>query len=90
MNRNEAIEVLKRHNKWRRHDADEPMPIPDSPTNIGLAIDAVAVSCKWKLNDPDYGVWDTGCGNEHQFYDGGIDDNSYEYCPYCGGEVDSE
>lgn len=37
MNIKEAIEILKRHNKWRR-GAEIPM---ENPTIIGIAIDTV-------------------------------------------------
>lgn len=34
----EAIEVLRRHNKWRRGDDSIPMT---NPTKLGLAIDTI-------------------------------------------------
>ena len=88
MNRQKATEVLKRHNEWRRHDGDDPMELPDSPSDIGLAIDAVVGRCRWVQKDPDPNVFYTGCNNAHRFEDGGIDDNIFDFCPYCGGEID--
>ena len=87
MTRQQANKILRRHNEWRRRDGDEPMELPDSPTDIGLAIDAVVGRCEWTIDDPDYGVWDAACGNQHRFEDGGIEDNIFEFCPYCGGEI---
>jgi hypothetical protein len=41
--------------------------------------------CEWRLyDDPDYPVWNTECGNAHEFMHGGPTDNFYAYCPYCG------
>ena len=45
--------------------------------------------CEWKLNDyfheDDY--YDTSCGETGCFMEGGIKDNNYKYCPYCGKEI---
>ena len=38
--------------------------------------------CIW-TEDSD-GTWDTQCNNRHTFFDGGPEENHYEYCPYCG------
>ncbi len=42
--------------------------------------------CEWTYND-EYFHWQTSCGNAHQFGDGGIHDNKYSHCPYCGGGI---
>lgn len=42
--------------------------------------------CERTYND-EYFHWHTGCGNAHQFGDGGIHDNKYSHCPYCGGGI---
>ncbi len=40
------------------------------------------LGCVWVQDEN--GVWETQCGNAHEFYDGGPSDNFYRYCPYCG------
>ena len=42
--------------------------------------------CEWTYND-EYFHWNTGCGNAYQFTDGGIKENSFTHCPYCGGGI---
>ena len=42
--------------------------------------------CEWTYND-EYFHWQTGCDNAHQFGDGGIKENSFTHCPYCGGGI---
>ncbi|QIL68911.1 hypothetical protein G7048_19095 [Diaphorobacter sp. HDW4B] len=42
--------------------------------------------CEWTYND-DYFHWQTSCGHAHLFGDGGIHDNKYSHCPYCGGGI---
>lgn len=47
--------------------------------------------CKW-TEDSD-GIWATDCGNMHEFFTGGPDENGYIYCSYCGrrvGEYEAE
>lgn len=41
--------------------------------------------CDW-LHETDHSCdyWETGCGEAHQFIDGGPQENKYRYCPYCG------
>jgi hypothetical protein len=41
-------------------------------------------TCKWK-HDNDY--WETECGHEWQFVDGGPEDNGAEFCYACGGRL---
>ena len=31
--------------------------------------------------------WETGCGEAHQFIDGGPKENDFEFCPYCGRKL---
>jgi hypothetical protein len=51
---------------------------------IGISHNRLGV-CEWHLyDDPDYPVWHTECGHEHQFMDGGPKDNLHIYCPYRG------
>lgn len=43
--------------------------------------------CEWALNgDGDY---DTGCKNRFQFIDAGPTENHFQFCPYCGKEIES-
>jgi hypothetical protein len=55
--------------------------------------------CKWEkevvyggysddFNDDNDVVWKTSCGNTHTFEEGGVVDNLYRFCPYCGGDID--
>jgi len=32
-------------------------------------------------------TWSTGCGEYHMFIEGTPEDNSYEFCPYCGSDI---
>ena len=44
--------------------------------------------CKWTYNlEDDYDVYRTTCGNKFYFNAGGITDNKFKYCPYCGREI---
>lgn len=42
--------------------------------------------CEW-ICDNDEGIHDTGCNNAHCFEAGGIEENKYAYCPYCGKQI---
>jgi hypothetical protein len=33
-------------------------------------------------------VWDTSCGNCFEFTVDGPHENSFAYCPYCGGRIE--
>jgi DNA repair exonuclease SbcCD ATPase subunit len=41
-------------------------------------------TCKWTLDDSEYGVWDTGCGEAVVFEVETPEANGYKYCHYCG------
>jgi len=41
--------------------------------------------CQW--NPDEDSVYSTGCGNEWQFTEGGIEQNKITYCPYCSGKI---
>ncbi len=47
------------------------------------------MSCTWEY-DEHYDYWETGCGNNHVFAAGGVKENGYKYCPYCGKEINAE
>lgn len=44
--------------------------------------------CTWKINheNSDYigETWDTSCNHVFQFMEGDIQENNFEYCPFCG------
>jgi hypothetical protein len=42
--------------------------------------------CFWKY-DEHHEAWDTGCGEMFQFMVDGPKENSFDYCPYCGCEL---
>lgn len=42
-------------------------------------------SCQWNRDEDS--VYSTGCGNEWQFTDGGLEDNQIKFCPYCSGKI---
>lgn len=44
--------------------------------------------CKWKENR-DEGYWATECGHAFCFTVGGPKENSFKFCPYCGGVLES-
>ena len=43
--------------------------------------------CKWNLAEKDKPYYETACGSTHQFNEGNIVDNDFEYCPYCGRRI---
>jgi len=48
--------------------------------------------CMWSFDksEDDTRCYDTSCGSGHMFIDGGIEDNDYKFCPYCGKEIESD
>lgn len=61
--------------------------IAAAPKPDGTLISEGAKSdcCQW--NPDEYSVYSTGCGNEWQFTEGGIEDNKIKFCPYCSGKI---
>lgn len=43
MNIKEAVDVLRRHNEWRRYDGEGIAPMQESPREIGVAIDLLTL-----------------------------------------------
>lgn len=42
-------------------------------------------TCTWiSSHMEDENVYDTGCMNTHQFFEGAPEENHFKYCPYCG------
>jgi len=33
------------------------------------------------------GIWETDCGNAHEFFADGPEQNGYKFCPYCGRRI---
>lgn len=46
---NEAIEILEKHNAWRRREDDEPQK-GEHPVTLGIAIDTIVEHHKRSLN----------------------------------------
>lgn len=42
--------------------------------------------CLWKKVEAGE-LYETGCDEMQMFLAGGIEYNSYNYCPYCGGII---
>lgn len=42
-------------------------------------------NCEWTQVCEDY--FDTGCSKNFEFSDGGVADNGFEFCPFCGGAI---
>lgn len=45
-------------------------------------------SCKWSMDDPEWGTYKTECGQFFNVTGGDLKDNSFKYCTYCGGVID--
>ena len=45
----------------------------------------LAEGCEWTPDSDD--TWNTGCRKYFTFSDGGIADNRFEFCPFCGGAI---
>lgn len=45
------------------------------------------MTCIWKRHLEDTEIWETACGDMHEFTDGDPSDNNYRFCPYCGKEL---
>lgn len=45
--------------------------------------------CEWVHEASwDRDFYDTSCDNGHEFIVGGVKDNFYKYCPYCGKVIE--
>ena len=42
-------------------------------------------NCEWTQVCEDY--FDTACKKYFEFSDGGVADNGFEFCPFCGGAI---
>jgi len=56
---------------------------------LNQEIIAVLQAKKWECNwkEDDDGIFDTRCGNRHEFITGGPRDNHHDFCPYCGCKI---
>ena len=46
--------------------------------------------CRWKLSDnPDDTIYESSCGQSWLLIDGTPEENDYNYCPYCGHEIEN-
>jgi hypothetical protein len=46
-------------------------------------------TCKWhESSEWEEDIWFTECGNAQVFTSGGVKQNNYKYCPYCGKEIE--
>ena len=43
--------------------------------------------CMWERMSDDCYIYDTQCGNTHEFQSGGLADSQFTHCPYCGGGI---
>lgn len=43
--------------------------------------------CEWKVDDPEYNTYKTGCGQYFNIIDGSLKDHGFKYCTYCGGRT---
>lgn len=42
-------------------------------------------NCDWEPDSED--SWSTACRKIFTFSDGGIAENGFEFCPFCGGRI---
>lgn len=42
--------------------------------------------CMWTLEED--GFFETDCGQTFIFEEGGVEDNGFNWCPYCGRGID--
>lgn len=74
-------------------------PMANEPEKVRSLLDMLkprhmkeVKKCQWSVMKPEYemsGNYDTSCGNAQTFIDGGIAENNYKFCPYCGDEIES-
>ena len=58
----------------------------DIPAELSENVQS-APACTWTPPQDDDEPWSTSCDNLFQFFDGGPTDNSFKFCPYCGGKL---
>ena len=57
-----------------------------SPTQQPVVINR---KCHWEwcTEDSDTPYQETGCDHTFVFTEGGIAENDFKFCPYCGGDI---
>jgi hypothetical protein len=64
----------------------------EQPNTVGDIADAVMrlveKNCTWTPDGDD--AWNTGCKMVFNFSDGGVAENGFEFCPFCGGAIHIE
>ena len=43
--------------------------------------------CTWKVENDDYGTYETNCGGLFCLTDGTLKENDMKYCCYCGKKI---
>ena len=43
--------------------------------------------CKWTQEDDETGNYNSDCGGTFSFNDNGVVENGFEFCPFCGKDV---
>jgi hypothetical protein len=55
-----------------------------------ICLEYLNETCGWTLDHDSYGneFYLTVCGQGQSFAEGTIDQNGYEFCPFCGNEIE--
>ena len=97
---NDAIEIVKQGGvgtetetirdkavKWNNNSSKrvpyEFIDYVEGKRGINISDDA----CEWRLCDEEANVYDTSCRNPHILIEGTLQENNYEFCPYCGKKI---
>ena len=60
---------------------------PADNQNAPMAVASGAVlGCWWKFDETTWS-YDTTCDNKFQFDNGGVNENGFKFCPYCGKPI---
>ena len=77
------------HSCYQRGPSPRQWYVIDCEVVARLALREHSKKCKWSY-DEDHDKQDTSCGKAFSFEHGGILDNSFKYCPFCGGIIVSQ
>lgn len=73
----------------RRDDSDARecvrAPYADAIEGVADLLSKAKDECVWTQVCEDY--FDTACKKYFEFSDGGVADNGFEFCPFCGGVI---
>lgn len=55
----------------------------------GEAVPGEIVPCVWELQNDNYepAYWATECGQAYMWFEGGLSENHYHFCPNCGRPI---